>query len=316
MSLNIAKKHLRDINSNMQQKLTKEVNFALYLELDMTREKWRKLLKVQRRKTWNIFRSCHSILQAKKESLLPNISATESEVKVGFQDCLDKTSSRLLHSLKDKFSGSHNFLLSVAYGFDASGGHKNPHQIFENDDNFTDQMLQTMFATTFIIISIKCTDTGSEWLNPAPQSTRFCRPLRLAFEKESDENIIVEKNRLQTEVENFVPFQTSVEGKNVTITYDAELTTIDDKDLNTILGNKATTRCPLCKLTMYEYAHDIDVKYDLPSNIYAHGLGLLHCFINILDFFLQLSYKIPFKTWAITKHYTRKSNYSHCIESQ
>lgn len=308
MSLKIAKKHQKESSLG---NVTKEESLALYLELDMTREKWRKLLKMQKRKQWKLFSSCHMIAKAKKDCLLHKfITATESEVKVAFQASLDKTSDRLLHSLKDRFSATErNFVLSVAYGFDGSSGHKNPHQIFENEVNFTDEMFQTMFATTYTIISLTCTDTGTEWMNPSPQSTRFCRPLRLALEKEvsgSGGTIVEEKNRLYAEVENFVPFQTAVEGKDVIITYDANLTTIDGKDLNAILGNSSTLRCPLCELTMHQYAHDVNVKYDLDSNKYAHGLGLLHCYIRTIDFLLQLSYRLPFKSWSIAKEYKSK----------
>ena len=45
------------------------------------------------------------------------------------------------------------------------------------------------------------------WNNQAPQSIRFCRPLKLEYMKETKEHILKEKNEIDQQIEKLSDFE-------------------------------------------------------------------------------------------------------------
>lgn len=123
------------------------------------------------------------------------------------------------------------------------------------------------------VLVIKCEDQVL-WLNDCAQFYRWCRPLRLAYEKETTASVAPlppyplygaqpqtqqilfiphftpqqqkpSQPRLYAEVSNFIQHALIHEGKNVTVTHNAGLTSLDGKALNNVIENDCT-RCPIC----------------------------------------------------------------------
>ena len=83
----------------------------------------------------------------------------------------------------------------------------------------------SLFASTFIVTALKTSNNQIIWVNPTPQSVRFCRPLRIAIEKETNEIIIRENNRLENEVGELQPHYFYLSnGKKVIVKFDVFLT--------------------------------------------------------------------------------------------
>lgn len=144
----------------------------------------------------------------------------------------------------------------------------------------------------------------NKWLNPTPQSVRFCRPLRIAVEKETTDAIRDEKDRLDTEVRRLKPHCfTLPNGKNVKVKFDVYLSMIDGKCLNVVLDNTATVRCPVCYLTMDNFNTAADWNSNIPPLNLKHGIGNLHCEIKALEQLIKLSCRLALKvkTWSIQK---------------
>lgn len=140
------------------------------------------------------------------------------------------------------------------------------------------------------------------WINPTPQSTRFCRPLRLAIEKETVETIMAEKERLGQQVNELHPhFFTLTNGKEVTVKFKVYFTMIDGKILNAVLDNGATTRCPVCKLTMDNFNSEYDWNSKVPTSHLQHGIANLHCEIKALEQLIKLSCRLSLETWTVRK---------------
>lgn len=66
-----------------------------------------------------------------------------------------------------------------------------------NDANANDS---TMFITAIVPVVIQNYSTNIVWENPAPNSIRLCRPLRLKYEKETNEAVETEYKRMQAEI--------------------------------------------------------------------------------------------------------------------
>lgn len=102
----------------------------------------------------------------------------------------------------------------------------------------------SLFASTFTVLGLITSKNKKMWTNPTLQSVRFCRPLRIAIEKETATTTELEKKRLDVEVDHLQPHTFSLpNGKKVTVNFNPDLTMVDGKCLNSIVGNNCTIRC-------------------------------------------------------------------------
>lgn len=103
------------------------------------------------------------------------------------------------------------------------------------------------------------------WINPTPQSVRFCRSLRIVLEKEDNEATIRENNRLNVEIKQLIQHRFKLPNNQfVNIKFNVYKTLLDGKCLNVIVGNNASSRCPVCKRSAYNFKNLND---DLPRTI-------------------------------------------------
>lgn len=320
LALNIAKKNANvidtidgddDIDSSTVIPHTLESAFAFFLENDFSKAQWDRLVHDSKKQNAPIYPSYYMLDKIKKE-IRPTEFSVENEicVQLPFQVMLNKTAERLVTAVGLNWSSIDlgDLVLLCTYGFDSSSGLKNPHQRFDQSDNITLKSEQSLFASTFTVIGLVAGSSNTRlWLNPTPQSTRFCRPLRLAIEKETDETITIENDRLQKEVEKLHPFSFILPNQTpVTVQFQVYFTMIDGKILNSVLHNSATTRCPVCSLTMDQFNQDCDWKSNVPPSHLKHGIANLHCEIKTMEQLIKLSCRLPLQTWTIRNEMKRK----------
>lgn len=182
---------------------------------------------------------------------------SESEVLVPLQEMLNKTAERLCNAVALEWDEQNlrNLELITTLGFDSSSGHTNLHQHCENAENEDPNTQQSLFVSSVVLIKLKsCVSDECSWINPTPQSVRFCRPLRIATQKEDDLTIILEHNRLNKEINGLIPHKFKLEnGKIVKVKCSVSQTLFDGKCINTIMGNKASSRCPICLRTAHQF---------------------------------------------------------------
>ena len=99
------------------------------------------------------------------------------------------------------------------------------------------------------------------WQNPVPSSTRFCRPLKLQFAKETSELSQAEQlKRVNDEIKELQPMNVTLEidyemdiekpkKDNVQVIYNLQLTMVDQKVINALTETKSTMRCYICGAT-------------------------------------------------------------------
>lgn len=131
-------------------------------------------------------------------------SYTEKEVFVPLQNLLNKTVERLCESLALGWNEDSllNLQFSGTVGCDSSAGHVNAHQKYCDPENDSISPMQSLFISNLLIISIHSLSGQEEWINPTPQSYRFCRTLRICSEKEDNANVTREINRMINEIKN------------------------------------------------------------------------------------------------------------------
>lgn len=224
-------------------KHTNESALAFYLEFDFSKRSYEALAQDSKARNSYIY-PCYKEVQKAMFDCKPfNYHSSETEGLIPLADLLNKTSERLCESIACDWDKRDllNLELLVSLGFDSSSGHVNPNQKCQNSTNENPNAVQSLFISSMIIIQLKnCRRNELTWTNPTPQSTRLCRPIRIALEKEDDVSTIREFNRLNMKIELLKSHTfTMCNGKTVTVRYNVSQTLFDGKCINTIVGNKA-----------------------------------------------------------------------------
>lgn len=142
--------------------------------------------------------------------------------------------------------------------------------------------------------------TGEKsWINPTPQSYRFCRPLRICHEKEDSENIRTEYVRLNKEIRRLNNHRfTLSNGIKAKASFKVFTTMFDGKCVNAITNNMSTIKCPICLQSSNEFGKD-DVDFTPVEGNLRFGIGLLHSEIKTFEHLLRLSYRLEVRVWNV-----------------
>lgn len=290
--------------NKMYIKHTRESALAFFLENEYSKQTWTALSQDSRERGCPIYPSYDTLQLEMAECKPLGYCTSEIEVKVSLQNILNKTIERLCNAVCSEWDplSLRNLELLVTLGFDSSSGHINPHQKYEQLQNGNKNPQQSLFVTSVVIIKLIDKNDKYSWTNPTPQSVRFCRPLRIALEKEDDEATITEFNRLQNEITNLVRHSFKLSNEKVAkVKYSVSQTLFDGKCVNTIIGNNATSRCPICLATCHQF-NNSRADFTPNQSSLQYGLGLLHCQIKAFEHLLHISYRKTVGTWDVREH--------------
>lgn len=327
LALNLANRNVVDESDSESDECTESVEhlpirhsnesgFAFFLENDYSKAQWERLVADSKKRGANIYPSFYLLGQVKQQCRPQNFTIqNEVCVEVELQEMMNLTAERLVCAVGADWSQHdlNRLTLIGAYGFDSSSGFKNPHQKFEDKANVSLKSEFSLFASTFAISGLVTSNKKKMWLNPTPQSVRFCRPLRIALEKETEATVRAERDRLETQVKSLSSHRFPLpNGKQATVKFDLHLSMVDGKCLNFLLENEATTRCPICSLTMGNFNKTVDWETIVPKEHLKHGLGNLHCEIKTMEMLIKLSCRdrLNLETWTVSGEHKGKSNTS------
>ena len=101
-----------------------------------------------------------------------------------------------------------------------------------------------MFQTA--IVPLKLVINGREvWLNEKLNSSHFCRPLHLQYQKETTEVTKGEEDRINREIEDLQDFELDItlksgERLSATVKYHIDMTMLDGKAVNALTVTKSS----------------------------------------------------------------------------
>lgn len=179
-----------------------------------------------------------------------NVQVQESCSKVGLQELLDHTVTRMFSK----------------WGCDGSSGHSEYHQKF-TDPNDCDKY---MFLTSLVPLTLTERNNMSTmcWRNTEPSSTRFCRPLKFEFIQETAEVINSEVSRVNDEIKNLRNTVVELHSRNFNISHTLKLTMIDGKVATTISGSSSMAVCFICGAKPTEI-NNLDAVILRESNLWS-----------------------------------------------
>lgn len=243
---------------------------------------------------------------AAKMRCCPAFDISETGCVTKLQDILNHTAERIVtipeieRMILEK--NVRNLNLVLKYGSDGTSGFTQFKQAFVDSKN-----LESNSAMIFGIVPLCLNINNREssdfqfWKNKNPSSTKYCRVIKFAYEKETQENIIQEMNLLKQQIADLKPTKICLKGKTITINHTLLCTMIDGKTRQVLTETESSQRCTVCGVLPKEI-NDLEIvrKKKLNLESYQYGLSTLHGWIRFMEWILHLAYKLQIK-----KHYQK-----------
>jgi hypothetical protein len=257
----------------------------------------------------DIYPSYHKIRDAKSRCY-PNKEGqtiTETSAEIRLQDLLDHTTRRILDLQKPVIENlSHdddlnNITLLIKWGCDGSTGHSQYKQVF-SESGLGDG---DMFLTSLVPLQLYSEKPGGDkviiWQNPRPSSTRFCRPIRFQFKKETTELTVQETTDIEEQISRLIPTKyITDQNRELSVSYICAVTMINGKVCNVLSDTSSAQTCYICKATprQMNLIHEV---MELPVNeeVLRFGLSSLHAWIRCFECLLHISYRLGINTWQV-----------------
>lgn len=208
----------------------------------------------------------------------------------------------ILNYLREKDLDCIDLVLLSSWGMDGSTGHSQYHQRLPEGKSDADLFAT---ATTPIRLSLHADDKQIFWLNLAPQSVRFCRPICLEFVKESKEVVKRTIDEIEREIDSleFHRVNLTEDGeKFVLIGYTFIMTMIDGKVFCLATDNSSMQCCPVCGATpnIMSDKERLEEGFTAKEECLSFGIQPLHSWMRILESLLHIAYRRTLKTWRVT----------------
>ena len=242
-----------------------------------------------------------------KSSLRPEgISLQEDgSISVPLQELLEKTLSRTLLNntplfdklldLSDEQGGQLYTTLYFKYGFDSSGAHEVAQQPNAEGDQ---RQVKHLMASQLVPLQLSIEEDGetqSLYDFPGPNSPHSCRPIRLAYERETNETSMREYTRLKDEISNLQDYVVHEEPK-VNVSFKGLCTLVDGKVVCAVTGF-SSDKCAHCGKGRKEL-REKDSNFEPIGDSFQFGCSILHFGIRTFETLLKIGYKSDLKIFT------------------
>ena len=283
---------------------TTDEALALLIDAKLTRAQYCMLRSGAKHRNANIYPSYDKIIEAKRRCYPSNPLVTEKSAEVPLQSLLDHTIQRLLqtNSCAEKISNlsdTHlqNLIAVYKWGCDGSSGHSQYKQ--KSEEDFSDE---NIFVTSIVpvqLYAILDEQKVNIWENERPSSTRYCRPIRFRFLKETSDVTREEKDHIDRQIASLVPTRYCLEQREFTIKHILTMTMINGKVASAITETSPQT-CYICgaKPSQMNKIDDL-LLLDINEESLQYGMSTLHAWIRMFECLLHISYRLGIKKWQI-----------------
>lgn len=286
---------------------TNDEAVSLIVEANLSKHQYLLIRQEAKNRNANIYPSYHKVLEAKSRCYPPKEAqtVTESSAEIRLQELLDHTTTRILELQKPVVLSLpvdylNNLVLLVKWGCDGSTGHSQYKQ------QFTDSGLGDgdIFLTSLVPLQLYYQKEDGEkiivWQNPRPSSTRFCRPIRFQFKKETLELTLQEKIHVENQIAQLSPTKCKLDDRETSVSHICLMTMINGKVCNALTETASAQTCYVCKATPKEMNNiDIVVGKQVKEETFQFGLSTLHAWIRFFECLLHVSYRLEVKKWQV-----------------
>lgn len=176
------------------------------------------------------------------------INVSDIEASVSLKGLLTHTLERIVQSHEESFTEycdrksimDMSCKLEGSWGFYGSTGQSFYKQKFDQSAQDYSFNENSLFAITFVPLRIVSDKFCLAWLNPTPQSYRFCRPLHIQYQKETSNLILSEKAWVEEQIKELLPITVhTTKGHKITFHFELTLSALDGKVFNIITGTSS-----------------------------------------------------------------------------
>lgn len=294
-----AKRYKKALSVSFQrqsEKLSTLKALSIFVEANLSRKQY----EVVRTSDKKLF-PCYSILQKAKKQCYPipeSYTVTETLAEVNLQNLLNHTAERLLLYLDEVLATLNenecrSLELVSKWGCDGSQQTQFKQKFESSSDSDAN-----IFQSSFVPLRLFCSSNNKIiWQNPTPSSTRYCRPIKISFVKESLDITQSEIADIESKISRLN--KTVIEGdRTLEVKHTLAFTMVDGKVCNAATNTKSTMKCYICGLTSKDF-NDLSRRKEVDKDAIKFGLSILHARIRFFESILHLAYKIPLKKWQL-----------------
>ena len=289
-------------SSNSITPYSSEEALALMVDLGIGKKGYIRLQKEAKLRGANIYPAYSKIVEAKKQCYPPNISITETAAQVQLQDLLDLTIRRLItvqHEVLQRVPEGVTTINAIyKWGLDGSGGHSIYKQAFANNAYYADS---NIILCSIVPLELSFQNVNGKivlWKNSSPSSTTHCRPINFQLKKETDDEMKIQYESINTQISQLRPTNIDISNKWLNVNHLPVCTMIDGKTCNVLTATSSSQACNVCGATP-KSMNDIPqlIKMSPNTNTYKFGISILHAYLRTFEYLLHIAYKLDIKKW-------------------
>lgn len=294
-------KKARISSSNSPPKLAPDQALALLIDANLSSNQYNIVRDQAKNHSCTLYPPYYVVKEAKRLCYPKDIIITEVSAEVSVQSLINHTVARLcvgLEGILRTLSNVKTLNIIVKWGCD--GAEQVNYRQKYMDKHSSDD---SMFSVSMVPIQMGYVNDNGEnhsviWKNPAPSSTRYCRPIKFVFAKETVSVITSEVNKVKEQISELTPTTILVDGKQFQVTANMIFCMIDGKVCNAVSSCASSQTCYLCGAKPSEMNNICDIpQKNINESFLSLGISPLHAWIRFLECVLHISYKLDIKTW-------------------
>ena len=234
-----------------------------------------------------------NLLAEKKKTYPTDVIIRDYEAIVPLRPLLTRTVERLLEvpgirerirAIRDRLNGQATFVFRFKWGIDGTHGGS---VYREGQGSGEDNMVENVLYSQMAFLELRCVESNElVTRNKFMNSSSTMRPLRVAYEKEDQDAVVNEFNRISAEVASLVPLEI-MEG--VTVHFEHFPTLFDGKNIGYIV-DEGFQNCNLCGHGPVEMSIPNRPHPVIHPEGVAFGFTNLHAGPRFMEFCLHLTY--------------------------
>lgn len=290
---------------SLPTKYTPEEALALFVDCHCTKKSYIMMQQGAKLRNANIYPNYNVILHEKKKCYpdKEHIIITDISAEVNLQELVNHTARRIIQVQSDVIKQflseiSNRVTLLYKWGCDGSASQSTYKQTF-SEETSESKSDANLFAVCLVPLRL-CTEDGHIlWQNPRSSSTRYCRPIKLIFKKETPELVKEEIQNVKSQITEIQVTNCVIGNNQIIVKHSFNLTMIDGKTFG-VISDSSNQSCGICGATP-KIMNRLDKIRNLQPNseLYSYGISNLHAWIRCLECCLHISYRLDVKKWQI-----------------
>lgn len=294
------KKARRCLINPKQDGFSNDQALALMVDANLTTHQYSIIREQSKLIKKKLYPPYYKVKAAKKLCYPSEINISETHAEVKLQSLMDHTILRLckvqeevLKTIKEL----RNLDIIVKWGCD--GAEQNRYKQKFSEPHASDESL---FSISMVPIQMYAMNGQSSkqivWQNPSTSSTRYCRPIKFVFAKETPNVIVTEVDKIKEQAKSLVPTKIIVNDMEVLVKSTLIFCMIDGKICNAVSSCTSTQTCYICGAKPSEMNNEeLILEKPVKSEFLSLGMSPLHSWIRLFECILHISYRLDTKTW-------------------